>query len=29
MRRYVMTNSEFVVLTLRDLPDARLRRRSP
>jgi N-acetylglucosaminyldiphosphoundecaprenol N-acetyl-beta-D-mannosaminyltransferase len=28
MRRYVMTNSEFVVLTLRDLPNARLRRRS-
>lgn len=27
MRRYVVTNSEFVVLTLRDLPNARLRRR--
>ena len=26
MRRYLVTNSEFVVLTLRDLPNARLRR---
>jgi N-acetylglucosaminyldiphosphoundecaprenol N-acetyl-beta-D-mannosaminyltransferase len=26
IRRYVMTNSEFVVLTLRDLRNARLRR---